>query len=107
MRYTGCERRIERVDIKRDVDWRIKLELQVADQITHLDRLNPKPPHLLTLIRGERSNPDLHQSLRKFLFHDPRERRCVRITITLVDVVNVRMRVEMKNAEIFVLARER
>ena len=58
-------------------------------------------------MRSERPDPDLHESLHQFLFHDSRERRRVRMTITLVTVVNIRMRVEMKNTQIFVLARER
>lgn len=107
MRHPRRKRRIERVNIKRDVNWPIELQLQIPDQISHLDRLDTKLPHLFTLIRSERSNPNLHEALRKLLFHDPRERGSVRITITLIAVVNIRMRVEMKNVEVFVLARER
>src|ERR1044072_1768013 len=107
MRHAGCKRRIERVNVERDVNRRIKLQLQIPDQVAHLDRLNAKLSHLFTLMSGERSYPYLDQSLHESLFHDARKGRSVRITIALVAVVNVRMRVEMKDAQVFVLARER
>ena len=107
MRNARRKRRIERVNVERDVNRRIKLELQVADQVAHLDRLNAKLPHLFALMCGERSDSHLHQSLHQPLFHDARKRRRVRITIALVVIVNIRMRVEVKDAQVFVLARKR
>src|SRR5215218_6544499 len=107
MRHARRKRRIERVNVERDIDRSIKLQLQIPDQVTHLDRLNTKLSHLLPLIRGKRSDPDLHESLHQFLFHDAREWRGVRITIALISVVKIRMSVEMKNVQVFVLTRER
>src|ERR1044071_7340055 len=107
MRDTGRKRWIERVDVERDVDGTIELQLYVADQVTHLDRLNAKLPYLLALISSERPDSHLHQARRELLFHDARERRRMRITIALKAVVNVGMRVEMKNVEVFILARKR
>src|SRR5215213_10582678 len=100
MRHAGRKRRIERVNVERNVNRCVKLQLQIPDQIPHLNRLNAKLSRLLTLIRSERSNPDLHESLCKFLFHDAREWRSVRITIALVAVVTVRMRAERRNAQV-------
>ena len=107
MRHSRRKRRIERIDVKRDVDRRIKLQLQIRRHVSHLDRLNPKLPHLFALVRCERPDPDLHQSLHQLLFHDSRKRRRVGITITLVTVVDIRMRVKVKHAQIFVFPGKR
>src|SRR6185436_7546305 len=107
MRNSGCKRRIECIDVERDINRRIKLELQIRRHVSHLDRLNSKLPHLFALMRGESPDANLHQSLHQFLFHDSRERRRMRITIALITVVDIRMRVEVKYAQVIVFPRER
>src|SRR6185436_2965164 len=107
MRNSRCKRGIECINVKRDIDRRIKLELQIRRHVSHLDRLNPELFYLVALVRSESPDADLHQSLHQSLFHDPRERRRMRITITLVAVVNIGMRVEVKYAQVFVFPCER
>jgi hypothetical protein len=41
MRNARRERRIKRVDVERNVDRRIKHELQIVAQLVHLDRFHP------------------------------------------------------------------
>ena len=44
-------------------------------------------------------DPDLHQARGQTIFHDPGERTGIRETITLIFVIQIRMRVEMQNTD--------
>src|ERR1044071_177447 len=107
MRNSRRKRGIECINVERNINRRIKLELQIRRHVAHLDRLDSKLSHLFLLVRSESPDANLHQSLHELLFHDPRKRRRMRVTIPLVTVVNIGMRVEVKYAQVFVFPCER
>jgi hypothetical protein len=74
MRDPRRERRVQCVNINRNVDRPIQGDTQVALNVPHLDDFHAEPMRLRTLMVRHRSDPHLHQTVGELLFHDPRER---------------------------------
>src|SRR6185295_6504502 len=92
--------RVQRIQVYRDVDGCVEGDAQVIAHMAHLDDLDTEPARLRALMPAGRANPDLHQAIRESILHDPRERTRVRETVTLELVVEVRVRVDVKDREL-------
>src|SRR6185369_10171610 len=99
MRYSGRIRGIDSVDIERDVNRRGEFHPHIVPETARLESLDSEALHLLALMRRCRSNTDLNKSVGESLFHDARERRRMRSGVFLKIVINVRMRIEVKQRE--------
>ena len=63
----------------------------------HLDRVDAESRDLITLMRRQRADADLHQPAAQFLFHDPREGAGVRKAIALELVVEIAVRIDVED----------
>src|SRR5262249_39960260 len=75
-------------------------------EIFHLDDLYAESFDLFALVARRRANADLDEPFYQTFFHNSRERAGVRVTITLKFVINVRVRVEMQDAQTRIFFRE-
>ena len=78
-----------------------KIVVDLSSPFVCLGKLTRYDDHFLEL-----KNADLHEARDEPLLHDPCERRRVRERVAVERVVEVRMRVEVKNAEVRVLSGE-
>src|SRR5262245_31965069 len=99
MRYPGRVRGVDSVDIERDINRRGEFQSHTLPETAGLESLNSEALHLLALMRRCRSNADLNEPVGESLFHDARERRCMRPGVSLKIVINVRMSIKVKQRE--------
>ena len=107
MRNPGRVRRIEHVHIERDVHRARSLQPRIGGKVSHLDHLHSKPLRLLPLMSIDGPNPDLHQPFRQPALHNPRKRAGMRPPVPLKLVIQIRMRIKMKNRQLGILLRHR
>ena len=65
----------------------------------HLDRVDVEARDLIALMRRQRADADLHEAPAQFLLHDARERAGVRKAIALEFVVEIAVRVDVKDGD--------
>ena len=102
VRHAGGERRIEHVQIDRNVERSVESEAAAGVPVAHLDDLHAELLGLRALVAVHRANPDLHQAPDDSQFHDPGERARVRQAATLEFVVEVRVSIELQDVQPFV-----
>src|SRR5262247_2286873 len=99
MRNARSERRIKSVNVERDVDRRVEFELEIIEEIFHLDDFDAESLDLFALMSSRRADTDLDEPFDQPFFHNSRERAGVRVAVALKFVVDVRVRVEMQDAQ--------
>ncbi len=100
VRDSRRERRIEGVDVDRNVHRLAQRRTATRDPGTHVDHLDPVTLGLGALHRGQRADAHLHQSIGQALFHDPGEGTRMRVPIALELRVQVGMGVEVQDTEL-------
>ncbi len=104
MRHAGRVGRVQRVDVHRKIDRRRQVEPKFLAAATGLDNLDAETLELVAVMIVDGAKPHLNQTIGKLLFHDPGKRRGVGSRVTLVCVVDIGVRIDMKNGQAGVTA---
>ena len=65
----------------------------------HVDHLDLKTIGLFALMTRHRANPNLHEPSGEMLLHDPRKRTGMRIRVAVERIVEIGVRVDVKNGQ--------
>ena len=106
MRDARRVRRVQPVDVHRNVDGRVEFQADIPGKFPHLDHLYPKSPGLRPLMARCRADSHLDEPVHQAVLHDPCEGRRVRAGVVPEVVVEVRVGVEVEDAERVVPASE-
>src|SRR5690606_26633074 len=99
MRHARRECRIESIDVERDVDRRLELQLHAIAPAAGFDHFHAKTFELLAMLIADSAQAYLHQPVRKPLLHDSCEWRRMRSRVVLIRVIDIGMRVDVQNRE--------
>ena len=99
VRDTGCKGRIKRIEIQRQIDRSVEPQLADVEAMTHLVNLDAETFGLRPLVGIQCAYADLHQPGDLAAFHQPREGRCVAERVATHIVIQVRMRIDMKQVQ--------
>ena len=98
MRHARSKRRVEHVDVDRDVHRTVDRRHR-HDALASLVDLDAEALGLRPLVWGHGANPELDETGNLALLHDPSERARMGIPIAVELVVEIRMRIEMQERE--------
>jgi len=93
--------RVENIHIKGEIDRWFKGGHRYFTDVTdgfHLISLHPKTPRLSKLMAVRGPDADLNQTTNQPFFHDPRHGACVRKVISLVNIIEIGMGIEVNQS---------
>ena len=99
MRNSRRIRWIQRIHVKRNISRPRSFQCLVRGKGAHFEYFDAKALGLLSLMLVEGSNSYLHQPRRQPRFHNARKRTSVREAISLELVIQIGMRIEMKDCQ--------
>ena len=99
MRHSWRVSRVKRVDVHRNIDWRRNIEPDIPATASSLDNLDAETLELVTMMIVDGAQSHLNQTVCKALFHDPGKRRRVGSQVALVSMINIRVRINMKDGQ--------
>ena len=99
VRDTGCKGRIKRIEIQRQIDRSVEPQLADVEAMAHLVNLDAETFGLRPLVGIQCADADLHQPGDLAAFHQPRKGRCVAERVAAHIVIQVRMRIDMKQVQ--------
>ncbi|ESX92451.1 hypothetical protein X755_26025 [Mesorhizobium sp. LNJC405B00] len=95
MRHAGRTSRVEAVEIDREIDRRLEIELQILAEMPRLDHFDAEALELVTKFIIEGAQADLDQPVGQSLLQDAREGRGVGPPVALIGIVDVGMGVDL------------
>src|SRR5258706_10288120 len=107
MRNPRRERRIDPIQVERNINRPVNLEPVVRRKSSHLHHVDAESSCLFALMPIHRPNPYLHQPLRQAFFHDARKRTRMRHPAAFVFVIQIGMRVKMNDRQLGIAPRKR
>src|SRR5688572_10266416 len=100
MRDSRSVCRIDAVHVERDIDGRMKSQVDIVAKVACLDHFNFETFDLFPLMSGGRTNAYLNQTIGQAFLHDACKRRCMRTRIALKVVIDVGMRIEVQDRQL-------